>query len=140
MPTDDLPTPEGATMNDQTTQAQRPLSALPFADWMKGMPSSIEYSTAQQIADLGLSLLSAAIPLPCAVLKESALRRNETWMLEFARRTRVKLCPHGKTTMSPELFARQLSGGALGHHGRDFSSAQSDEGLRPYSAFCTPIN
>ena len=42
------------------------------------------------------------------------MRCNEVWMQEFTRRAGVKLCPHGKTTMSPELFARQLAAGAWG--------------------------
>lgn len=35
-------------------------------------------------------------------------------MQDFAERAGALLCPHGKTTMSPRLFARQLAAGAWG--------------------------
>jgi D-serine dehydratase len=49
-----------------------------------------------------------------AVLKESALAHNLQWMADFTRATGVLLAPHGKTTMAPQLFARQLDAGAWG--------------------------
>lgn len=82
--------------------------------WMKGMPASTQTLAIADVAGLGLNLLREDLSLPCAVLKESALRANETWMRQFARDAGVQLCPHGKTTMSPELFARQLDAGAWG--------------------------
>ncbi|MDR2113371.1 MAG: amino acid deaminase, partial [Candidatus Accumulibacter sp.] len=47
-------------------------------------------------------------------LRESALAHNIAWMQEFARARGVDLAPHGKTTMSPELYRRQLDAGAWG--------------------------
>lgn len=82
--------------------------------WMKGMPAATQTLAIADVAGLGLNLLREDLSLPCAVLKESALRANETWMSQFARAAGVQLCPHGKTTMSPELFARQLAAGAWG--------------------------
>ena len=49
-----------------------------------------------------------------AVLKRSALEHNAQWMAEFIRRSGASLCPHGKTTMAPQLFHRQLADGAWG--------------------------
>src|SRR5215469_3481873 len=40
--------------------------------------------------------------------------RNLAWMQKFAEAYGAKLAPHGKTTMSPKLFARQLQAGAWG--------------------------
>ena len=54
------------------------------------------------------------LPFPVAVLKESALAHNLAWMADFTRATGVLLAPHGKTTMAPQLFARQLEAGAWG--------------------------
>jgi len=85
-----------------------------FDDWMKGMPASAPALSSCDIARLKLNLLREDLSLPCAILKESALRANEAWMGRFARDAGVLLCPHGKTTMSPELFARQLAAGAWG--------------------------
>jgi D-serine dehydratase len=86
----------------------------PFSGWMKGMPDMPGDASSAEIGSMGLNVLKGSIPLPCAVLKESALRQNSAWMSEFVKKTGVKLCPHGKTTMSPELFQRQLDDGAWG--------------------------
>ncbi len=48
------------------------------------------------------------------MLKESALAHNLEWMADFTRATGVLLAPHGKTTMAPQLFARQIAAGAWG--------------------------
>jgi D-serine dehydratase len=62
----------------------------------------------------GWRLLDGDLPLPCAVLKESALEANSAFMAEFLAMTGTKLCPHGKTTMSPELMLRQIADGSWG--------------------------
>ncbi len=54
------------------------------------------------------------LPFPVAVLKEAALAHNLAWMADFTRATGVLLAPHGKTTMAPQLFARQIEAGAWG--------------------------
>ncbi len=52
--------------------------------------------------------------LPAAVLDEEKLEHNLDWMRRFAEAYGARLAPHGKTTMSPQLFARQLAYGAWG--------------------------
>lgn len=54
------------------------------------------------------------MPLPLAVLRVDIMRRNAVWMADFARRNGLSLCPHGKTTMSPQLWNLQLAEGAWG--------------------------
>ena len=39
---------------------------------------------------------------------------NLQWMQQFVEAYGLKLAPHGKTTMSPKLFKRQIEGGAWG--------------------------
>jgi D-serine dehydratase len=51
---------------------------------------------------------------PVAVLKTSALKHNLDWMRRFCERYGATLAPHGKTTMSPQLFGAQLANGAWG--------------------------
>ena len=51
---------------------------------------------------------------PFLVLKDRALRHNLDLMARFCRHHGVSLAPHGKTTMSPQLIARQLEAGAWG--------------------------
>jgi D-serine deaminase-like pyridoxal phosphate-dependent protein len=56
----------------------------------------------------------ADLPLPVMVLRESALAHNLRLMSAFCREHGVELMPHGKTTMAPQLWRRQLEAGATG--------------------------
>jgi len=61
----------------------------------------------------GQSLLEST-SLPAAVIFEGALSHNIAWMQRFADDHGAKLAPHGKTTMTPALFRRQIDAGAWG--------------------------
>jgi D-serine dehydratase len=67
-----------------------------------------------EIAGLGCYLLHEDLSLPTAVLYEDKLAHNLNWMQKFADAYGAKLAPHGKTTMAPKLFLRQLQAGAWG--------------------------
>lgn len=54
------------------------------------------------------------VSLPAAVVYERPLQHNIAWMQSFAERHGARLAPHGKTTMTPALFHRQLEAGAWG--------------------------
>ncbi|RXS98058.1 amino acid deaminase [Silvibacterium dinghuense] len=66
------------------------------------------------MAALHWNILREDVSLPCAVLYEERLEHNLKWMQRFIEEYGVKLAPHGKTTMTPKLFARQIAGGAWG--------------------------
>jgi D-serine dehydratase len=80
----------------------------------KGLGRVDDSCRVDQAAALGWSLLAEDVSLPAAVLYEDRLRHNLTWMQRFMAAYDVRLAPHGKTTMSPALFKRQLEGGAWG--------------------------
>ena len=80
----------------------------------KGLGAHPDPVTTAQLAGLGWSVLEGDVSLPAAVLRDSALRHNLAWMRDFIAAYGVELAPHGKTTMSPELFAMQLQAGAWG--------------------------
>lgn len=61
----------------------------------------------------GTSLL-ADVSLPAAAIFEAPLAHNLAWMQRFADAHGAHLAPHGKTTMTPALFTRQLEAGAWG--------------------------
>lgn len=63
---------------------------------------------------VGWQLLAEDLSLPAAVLYEERLAHNLAWMRRFMHEYGVQLAPHGKTTMAPKLFARQLEAGAWG--------------------------
>ncbi|BDT65983.1 D-threonine aldolase [Comamonadaceae bacterium OS-1] len=69
---------------------------------------------ASDLAGRGWNLLANDLAFPLATLNRAALAHNIAWMQAYAERKGVVLAPHGKTTMSPELFAQQLEAGAWG--------------------------
>lgn len=82
--------------------------------WLKGFPVACAPIDRAALAGQRWNLLAGDLPLPLAVLKRDALAHNLAWMQAYARAQGVDLAPHGKTTMSPELFRRQLDAGAWG--------------------------
>ena len=66
----------------------------------------------------GASLLSD-VSLPALVLHREALEHNIRWMQKFVSDSGAELAPHGKTSMTPALFKRQLDAGAW--HSRGFA-------------------
>jgi len=67
-----------------------------------------------QISRLDWNLLREDLSLPVAVLREDKMQQNLEWMQSFIAAYKVKLAPHGKTTMAPGLFELQMRGGAWG--------------------------
>lgn len=58
--------------------------------------------------------LLSGVSLPAAAVFEAPLAHNLEWMQRFAAEHGARLAPHGKTTMTPALFRRQLDAGAWG--------------------------
>jgi D-serine deaminase-like pyridoxal phosphate-dependent protein len=73
----------------------------------KGFPDS-----AANGVGVGWSVFDADVPYPIAVMFDSAIEHNSKALQEYCRRRHVSFAPHGKTTMAPALFRRQLRDGA----------------------------
>jgi D-serine dehydratase len=58
------------------------------------------------------NLLNEDVCLPAAAIKRSSLENNIAWMQNYADARGVSLAPHGKTTMTPWIFQRQVAQGA----------------------------
>lgn len=80
----------------------------------KGFPQDAPPLRRAQIGAQGWSVLAGDLPLPLAVIRRTALQHNLGWMQRFCDERGIGLAPHGKTTMSPQLFQRQLDAGAWG--------------------------
>src|SRR5687768_2339727 len=80
----------------------------------KGMPAGFGPVALRDIGQQGWNVLAEDLPFPLMVLKESALANNLRVMADFCAHHRVGLAPHGKTTMAPQLFQRQLEAGCWG--------------------------
>jgi len=80
----------------------------------KGFPLGHPALRRSAIAQIGWNVLAGDLPLPIAVLKRDAVAHNVDWLQQQVRHWGIDLAPHGKTTMSPQLFQRQLDAGAWG--------------------------
>jgi D-serine dehydratase len=80
----------------------------------KSFPLTAAPVGAQEIAAQHWQLLADDLAYPLAVLNRPALMHNLAWMQAYASARGVQLAPHGKTTLSPELFRLQLDAGAWG--------------------------
>ena len=101
-------------MDRTTSSALAELDAGLIDDTFKGFPVAAAPAKLGEIGKRGWNLLKGDLPFPVAVLKSSAIDHNSRWMDRFRKEQGVELCPHGKTTMSPHLFQRQLADGAWG--------------------------
>lgn len=61
----------------------------------------------------GANLLTD-VSLPALVIHREPLEHNIRWMQAFVSNSGAQLAPHGKTSMTPALFQRQLAAGAWG--------------------------
>jgi D-serine dehydratase len=95
-----------------TTINLTPIEASLVDRTVKGMPGDLAAIELKDIGAQGWNLLREDLPLPLAVMRESALRHNSDWMRRYLAATGTVIAPHGKTTMSPQLFARQVEDGA----------------------------
>ena len=80
----------------------------------KGFPGHHMPVNISQIGLQKWNVLKGDFPLPLAVIKETAIEHNLLWMKDFCEKRQLDIAPHGKTSMSPELYARQLDAGAWG--------------------------
>lgn len=81
---------------------------------VKGVPPNAAPLRLGDIGRRGWNVLRGDLPLPVAVLRRAALEHNSRWMRRFLAMSAARFAPHGKTTMAPQLFARQLADGAWG--------------------------
>lgn len=87
------------------------MNQLTFDQTTKGLPFGADISSAE-IAAQRWNVLNGDLPFPLMVLKESALNHNLRAMANWCAKNDFLLAPHGKTTMCPQLFARQFDHGA----------------------------
>ena len=107
-------------MPSETQTIDAAKSARAFAeldDWrlderVKGVPGGVRDLRLGDVGHKGWNLLREDLPLPAAVLKAPVLDNNSRWMTRFLEASHAVIAPHGKTTMSPQLFQRQLADGA----------------------------
>ena len=78
----------------------------------KGFPQEAWGQTVRDFLASGPSLDRMSTPL--LTVEQAAMESNVSVMAEWARSSGVGLAPHGKTTMAPQIWSRQLDAGAWG--------------------------
>lgn len=99
---------------DQARKFEADTSGMIVGSLNKGLSAMDGLLSAAQIIEQRWNLLHEDLSLPIAVLYEDRLAHNLAWMQQFIQAYGVNLAPHGKTTMAPALFTRQLQTGAWG--------------------------
>ncbi|MGW2690312.1 amino acid deaminase [Streptomyces sp. NPDC001296] len=80
----------------------------------KGLPPDADGLTLAELADEGRNLFTGGFTTPVLALSAERLRHNLALMETYTARHGLAFAPHGKTSMAPQLFHRQLAHGAWG--------------------------
>ncbi|WP_327234737.1 alanine racemase [Streptomyces sp. NBC_01317] len=80
----------------------------------KGLPPDAEGLTVGALAAQRRDLFTGGFTTPVLALSAESLAHNLTLLETYAERHGLAFAPHGKTSMSPQLFERQLAHGAWG--------------------------
>lgn len=89
------------------------LASLMLDDSFKSFP----FGKRMPLSDVGKqhwNVLAGDVPLPAAVIRADALAHNSRWMQRFVSDRGALIAPHVKTTMCPQIMARQIADGAWG--------------------------
>jgi D-serine deaminase-like pyridoxal phosphate-dependent protein len=113
----------------QSTRLRESIEALrrrPIAATEKGFGGIAAHATvsAATLAALRPPALGADFTMPLLVLRDSAVAHNILAMAAWCARAGVRLAPHGKTAMAPQLIERQLAAGAWGVTAATISQVQ----------------
>lgn len=99
---------------DHAEKVEVDISRIIVGSLNKGLGTMNGPLSVPQIVEQRWNLLHEDLSLPTAVLYEEKLAHNLAWMQQFIQAYGLNLAPHGKTTMAPALFKRQLQTGAWG--------------------------
>ncbi|MGW0903928.1 amino acid deaminase [Streptomyces sp. NPDC002853] len=80
----------------------------------KGLPPDAEGLTVGELAAQRRNLFTGGFTTPVLALSAERLEHNLALMEAYSERHGLAFAPHGKTSMAPQLFARQLERGAWG--------------------------
>ncbi|MFD5424659.1 alanine racemase [Streptomyces sp. NPDC127084] len=80
----------------------------------KGLPPDAEGLTVGELAAQRRNLFDGGFTTPVLALSAESLEHNLALLETYAERHCLAFAPHGKTSMAPQLFERQLERGAWG--------------------------
>ncbi|MDX2675466.1 amino acid deaminase [Streptomyces soliscabiei] len=80
----------------------------------KGLPPDADGLTVGELAAQRRNLFTGGFTTPVLALSAERLEHNLRLMETYTARHGLVFAPHGKTSMAPQLFARQIEHGAVG--------------------------
>ncbi|MFG3286242.1 amino acid deaminase [Streptomyces sp. NPDC048111] len=80
----------------------------------KGLPPDAEGLTFDELAAERRNLFTGGFTTPVLALSAEDVEHNLALLETYAERHGLAFAPHGKTSMAPQLFARQIERGAWG--------------------------
>jgi D-serine deaminase-like pyridoxal phosphate-dependent protein len=80
----------------------------------KALPPDTEGLTVSELAAQRRNLFTGGFTTPVLALSAEAVEHNLALLQSYSQRHGLAFAPHGKTSMSPQLFARQVEHGAWG--------------------------
>ncbi|WP_445516606.1 alanine racemase [Streptomyces sp. NEAU-174] len=99
---------------DHRDQAVAALARERVDHRFKGLPPSAEGLTVGELAAERRSLFTGGFTTPVLALSAEALEHNLVAMERYSAAHGLAFAPHGKTSLAPQLFERQLAHGAWG--------------------------
>ena len=114
-------------LTEYDAAALESLDAMPVVPGTKGLPPAADGMTLAEVVAQGWT--ADDLTLPAMLLRRSALESNIRTMARFCADNDVWLAPHGKTSMAPQLLARQVDAGCWA------VTAATDVHLRVYRRF-----
>ncbi|MFD8223693.1 amino acid deaminase [Streptomyces massasporeus] len=101
-------------MTADTAQSLARLAAERVDHRFKGLPPDADGLTVAELAGERRNLFTGGFATPVLALSAERLEHNLKLMETYAARHGLTFAPHGKTSMAPQLFQRQIEHGAWG--------------------------
>lgn len=101
-------------MTADTAQSLARLTAERVDHRFKGLPPDADGLTVAELAGQRRNLFTGGFATPVLALSAERLEHNLKLMETYAARHGLAFAPHGKTSMAPQLFQRQIERGAWG--------------------------
>ncbi|MFF6951555.1 amino acid deaminase [Streptomyces iakyrus] len=99
---------------DTAAESLARLAAEPVDHRFKGLPPDADGLTVAELAGQRRNLFTGGFATPVLALSAERLEHNLKLMETYAARHGLAFAPHGKTSMAPQLFQRQIEHGAWG--------------------------
>ncbi|MFE8988310.1 amino acid deaminase [Streptomyces collinus] len=101
-------------MTADSAQSLARLAAERVDHRFKGLPPDADGLTVAELAGQRRNLFTGGFATPVLALSAERLEHNLRLMETYAARHGLAFAPHGKTSMAPQLFQRQIEHGAWG--------------------------